>query len=210
MKRFVLAAALAVFAITTITTHAQKGWKLRADASTDVKDPDAPGDIKFMEMGGGFHAINPTAAIYWNPANTAKGTYTLKATFKQLKPSGHTNFLGLIFGGSNLEGPTQAYTYFVVAQDGTWTIKKRTGDGGRAAAPTVVAKTPSDAIKKLDESGVATNALEVRVGADKIDFVVNGTVVHSMPKGDIATDGIVGIRVNHLLEAMITGFGVSK
>jgi hypothetical protein len=210
MKRFVLAAVLAAFAIAPITTHAQKGWKLRADASTDVKDPDAPGDIKFMEMGGGFHAINPTAAIYWNPANTAKGAYTLKATFKQLKPSGHTNFLGLIFGGSNLEGPTQAYTYFVVAQDGTWTIKKRTGDGGRAAAPTVVAKTPSDAIKKLDEGGSATNALEVRVGADKVDFVVNGTVVHSMPKGDMVTDGIVGIRVNHLLEAMITGFSVGK
>lgn len=210
MKRYVLAVALAALAIAPMTTHAQKGWKLRADASTDVKDPDAPGDIKFMEMGGGFHAINPTAAVYWNPANTASGAYTLKATFKQLKPSGHTNFLGLIFGGSNLEGPTQAYTYFVIAQDGTWTIKKRTGDGGRANAPTVVAKTPSDAIKKLDEAGTATNTIEVRVGAAKVDFVINGTVVHSMPKADVVTDGIAGIRVNHLLEAMITGFGISK
>ncbi len=207
MKRYVLAAALAAIAIAPITTHAQKGWHYRADASTQVNDPDAPGDIKFMEMGGGYHVINPTAAVYWNPNNTAKGTYTLRATFKQLKPSGHTNFLGLIFGGSNLDGPTQAYTYFVIAQDGTFTIKKRTGDGGRAAAPTIVAKTASDAIKKLDDAGTATNALEVRVAADKVDFVVNGTVVHSMPKGDMVTDGIVGFRVNHELEAMVTGFG---
>lgn len=210
MKRFVLAAAIVAFALAPMTTHAQKGWKVRADRSTNASDPDGAGDIKFMEMGGGYHAINPTAAVYWNPANTATGAYTLKASFKQLKQSGHNNFLGLVFGGSDLEGPTQAYMYFMVSQDGTWMIKKRAGDGGRANSPTVVAATPSDAIKKLDEAGTATNALEVRVSADKIDFVVNGTVVHSMPKGDTKTDGIVGFRVNHLLEAMVMGFGVTK
>lgn len=55
-----------------------------------------------------------------------------------------------------------------------------------------------------------TNALEVRVGADKVDYVVNGTVVHTMPKAGLKTDGIYGIRVNHLLEVHIDGFGVSK
>jgi hypothetical protein len=67
-------------------------------------------------------------------------------------------------------------------------------------------------VKKLDANGAATNALEVRVGADKVDFVVNGVVVHSEPKtGAMAkTDGIYGIRVNHLLEVQVDGFGVSK
>jgi hypothetical protein len=52
----------------------------------------------------------------------------------------------------------------------------------------------------------------VRVGADKVDFVVNGTVVHSEPKtGPLAkTDGIYGIRINHLLEVQVDNFGVSK
>jgi len=207
MKRYVLAVALAAFVIAPVTSYAQKGWKLRADRSADVKDPDAPGDIKFMEMGGGLHAINPQAAVYWNPANTATGNYTVKATFKQLKPSGHTNYLGLVFGGSNLEGPTQAYTYFVVAQDGTWLIKKRDGD---TATSNVTPKTPSEAVKKLAEDGTAVNAIEVRVGAEKVDFVVNGVVVHSMPRAGLKTDGIAGIRVNHQLEVMITGFALSK
>ena len=57
-----------------------------------------------MEMGGGYHAINPTAAIYWNPANTATGNYTLKGTFKLMKPSGHTNYYGLFFGGLGVMG----------------------------------------------------------------------------------------------------------
>ena len=207
MKRLVLAAAIAAFAIAPMTTHAQKGWKLRADRSADVKDPDAPGDIKFMEMGGGFHAINPQAAVYWNPANTATGTFTAKATFKLMKPSGHSNYYGLVFGGSNLEGPTQAYTYFLVSQTGEWLIKKRDGD---TVTSNVAPKTMNDAVKKPGDDGTSVNALEVRVGADKVDFVINGTVVTSMPKAGLKTDGIVGLRVNHLLEVMITGFAVTK
>jgi hypothetical protein len=96
--------------------------------------------------------------------------------------------------------------YFLVAQDGTWLVKKREGD---ASAVDVVKKTPNDAVKKPDGGGKSTNALEVRVGADKVDYVVNGTVVHSMPKSGVKTDGIYGIRVNHQLEVQIDGFGKS-
>jgi hypothetical protein len=208
MKQHFCVALLALVALAPLVAQTPQGWKMRVDRSTAASDPDAPGDIKFMVMGKGFHAINPQAAVYWNPANTAAGAYTLKGTFTLLKPSGHTNYYGLVFGGSSLEGAEQSYLYFVVAQDGTWLIKGRNG----AAAPTLVAKTPNDAVKKPDASGRSTNALEVRVGADKIDFVVNGTVVHSAPKtGAMAkTDGIYGIRVNHLLEVQVDGLTVSK
>ena len=136
------------------------------------------------------------------------GAYTLKGTFTLMKPSGHTNCYGLVFGGSGLEGAQQKYLYFVVAQNGTWLIKRRDGD----ATSVVANKTPNDAVKKPDAGGQSTNALEVRVGGDKIDFVVNGAVVHSEPKsGGLAkTDGIYGIRVNHLLEVQVDGLTVSK
>jgi hypothetical protein len=126
-----------------------------------------------------------------------------------MKPSGHVNYYGLVFGGSGLEGAQQSYLYFVVAQNGTWLIKRRDGDAG---ASTVFAKTPSDAVKKPDASGKSTNALEVRVGADKVDFVVNGEVVHTEPKSGATakTDGIYGIRVNHLLEVHVDGLTASK
>jgi hypothetical protein len=67
-------------------------------------------------------------------------------------------------------------------------------------------------VKTPDASGKSTNVLEVRVGADKIDYVVNGTVVHTAPKsGAMAkTDGIYGIRINHLLEVQVDGLSVSK
>jgi hypothetical protein len=208
MKRSLVAFALVAASVTALVAQAPKGWRMRADRSTSASDPDAAGDIKFTASGAGFHAVNPQAAVYWNPANTGSGAYTVKGTFTLVKPSGHTNYYGLIFGGSDLEGANQSYLYFLVAQDGTWLIKQRQGDATRDVAP----KTPSSAVKKPDASGKSTNALEVRVGADKVDYVVNGTTVHTTPKSGATakTDGIAGIRVNHLLEVQVDGFGVSK
>ena len=208
MKRYVQVAALALVEIAPLVAQAPKGWKMRVDRSTSASDPDAPGPISFVTMGTGFHATNPQAAVYWNPSNTASGAYTLKGTFTLVKPSGHANYYGLVFGGSGLEGPQQKYLYFVVAQNGMWLIKSRDGD----ATGNVSQKTASDAVKKPDASGKSTNALEVRVGADKIEYAVNGEVVHTTPKSGATanTDGIYGIRINHQLEVHVDGLSVSK
>ena len=205
MKRQIIASLLALVFVAPLVAQAPKGWKLRVDRSTSASDPDAAGSIQFMQMGSTLHAVNPQAAVYWNPANTASGTYTIKGTFTLLKPSNHTNYYGLVFGGSNLEGASQSYTYFLVAQDGTWLVKKREGE----VAGDVIKKTPNNAVKKPGADGKSVNALEVRVGADKIDYVVNGTVVQSAPKAGVKTDGIYGIRVNHMLEVTIDGLAKS-
>lgn len=206
MTRHIPVLALALAAALPLAAQSPKGWKVRVDRSASATDPDAAGSIQFVTSGSGFHATNPQAAVFWNPANTASGDYTLKGAFTLLKPSGHTNYYGLVFGGSDLEGPQQQYVYFVVAQNGTWLIKRRNGDSTENITP----KTPSDSVKKPDASGKSTNDLEVRVGADKIDYVVNGQVVHSMPKAGVKTDGTYGIRVNHLLDVQIDNFGVTK
>lgn len=202
---------LAAVLSAPLSAQAPKGWKERIDRSTAANDPDGTGNIQFVSEGAGFHATNPAAAVFWNPANTRTGDYTLKGTFTLLKPSGHTNYYGLMFGGADLDGATQRYAYFVVAQDGTWLVKQRTGDD-RTLVTTIAPKTPNESVRKPDESGKSVNALEVRVKGQTIDFVVNGTVVHSLPRSALAvgTDGIFGIRVNHLLDVQIDGFGVSK
>lgn len=208
MKNYFIVGAVTLAALTPLAAQAPKDWKIRVDRSTSASDPDGAGDIKFVTMGKGFHATNPKAAVYYNPANTATGAYTLKASFKLMKPSGHPNYYGLVFGGSNLDGAQQNYLYFVVAQNGMWLIKGRDGDATSNVAP----KTANDAVKKPDAEGQSVNELEVRVGADKVDFVVNGAVVHSAPKsGPLAkTDGIYGIRVNHQLEVHIEGLSIKK
>ena len=100
MKRqFAAALVLAVMAAITLGAQgAPAGWKQRIDASTDASDPDPAGDVKFISQGGGFHTVNPKAAIFWNPSNTVASTYTLKGTFAQNARSSHPNYLGLITG----------------------------------------------------------------------------------------------------------------
>ncbi len=207
MKRYILLVVLGLVAGAQLFAQAPKGWKMRVDRSTAAADPDSVGSIRFDTAGAGFHAVNPQAAVYWNPANVATGTYTIKAAFTLLKPSGHTNYYGLIFGGSDLEGPQQTYLYFVIAQDGTWLLKRRVGDG---KTENISPDTPNNAVKQPDSSGKSTNLLEVRVGADKVEFLVNGVVVHTMPKAGLKTDGDYGIRINHLLDVQIDGFSMSK
>ena len=208
MKRFAYLTAFALLTAISIGAQAPKGWMVRADRSTSASDPDAAGAIKFMTMGSGFHTVTPQAAVFWNPASKATGTYTLKGTFTLVKPSGHANYYGLVFGGSDLEGPKQAYLYFMVAQNGSWLLKERAGD----ATTNEVAKAVNPAVKTPDANGTSTNALEVRVLAGKIDYVVNGTVVHSTPRTGVTakTDGLYGIRSNHLLEVMVDGLAVTK
>src|SRR5579864_7154024 len=171
MKSSVPLLVLAITSTAQVFAQSPAGWKVRPDRSMSASDPDGAGAIKFVTMGTGFHATNPQAAVYWNPANTATGTYTVKGNFTLMKPSGHTNYYGLVFGGADLEGAKQSYTYFLVAQDGTWLVKHRSGE----AATDVLPKTPNDAVKKPGDDGKSTNALEVRVGAAKVDYVVNGT-----------------------------------
>lgn len=208
MRHFASIAVFALLAIQPLLAQSPQGWKLRVDRSTRAEDPDAAGNIKFVKTPSGFHATNPSAAVYWNPANSVTGSYSLKGTFTLMQPTSHVEYYGLIFGGSGLEGPQQTYLYFMVAQDGTWLVKRRDGDSTQS----VSAKTASDVVNKPDASGKSTNALEVRVLADKVEYYVNGTNVYTTPKTGLTakTDGIYGIRINHHLEVQVDDFGASK
>lgn len=207
MSRVIPIVLAILFAAAPLVAQGTAGWKVRADRSTSAADPDAAGDIKFMAMGAGFHAINPQAAVYWKPGSAAKGAYTLGGRFTLLKPSDHTNYYGLVFGGSDLEGPKQSYIYFLVAQDGTFLIKRRNGD----ATSDVKARESSPAVRRPNPNGQSTNDLEIRVRPDTISFSVNGTTVHTMPRSALpaSADGLYGFRINHRLEVMVENLGVS-
>ena len=67
MKRYVQVAALALAVLAPLAAQAPKGWKMRIDHSTAASDPDAPGPVKFVTEGSGFHATNPQAAFIGIP-----------------------------------------------------------------------------------------------------------------------------------------------
>jgi hypothetical protein len=203
----VFALALAVLSVVSLHAQAPAGWKVRVDRSQSAQDPDNTPDLTFAAMGKGFHVIGGPAGTFWNPANTATGNFTVKGTFNLMQPSNHTNYYGLVFGGADLDGAAQSYTYFVVAQNGMFLIRQRKG----AETVDVQPRTAHAAIAKPGANGQSTNVLEVRVAGDTVSYVVNGTVVHTTPKSALArTDGIAGVRINHVLNVHVEGFEVRK
>jgi hypothetical protein len=205
LRRFLLLAVIASLSAPLLAQTPQ-GWRMRVDRSTSAEDPDDRPDLQVVAKGKGFQVTGGPAGTFWQPAQNATGNYTARATFTLVKPSGHTNYYGLIFGGANLEAANQSYTYFLVAQNGTYVIRSRNGE----TVTDIRGRTAHDAIRRPGDNGQSTNTVEVRVGPSDINYVVNGTVVHTTPKSGATTDGIVGVRVNHTLDVHVEDFAVQK
>ena len=201
MRDLLAVVVVAVLAIP-LTLLAQQGgvtadgWETRLD-----RGGDAASVLSFMTMGSGVHATTASAgaAIFWQPSSMTKGSYTISASFTQAEPSNHPNAYGLFFGGSDLAGANQRYSYFVIRQDGQFLIKKRMG----SETPTVLDWTRHDAINELDAEGKSTNTLAVEVGSSQVRFLVNGTAVSTQPRSAVDADGITGLRVTHFLNVHI-------
>jgi hypothetical protein len=190
--------------------QAPEGLKVRVDQSTNAQDPDDTPELKVMAMGKGFHVVGGPAGTFWDPKNAVTGNYTVRATFNLQQPSNHTNYYGLIFGGADLEGANQAYTYFIVAQNGQFQIRTRTGDKVASVHPAGRGGVANDAVQRPGANGQSRNTLEVRVMGDTVSYVINDMVVHTTPKSAVKTDGLVGVRVNHMLNVHVDGFTVTK
>jgi hypothetical protein len=206
MIRRVLWAVVAALLVVPVSAQSPQGWRVHTDPSQNAQDPDNTPNLTFAAMGKGFHIVTGPAGTFWHPGNTASGSYAVRATFNLMQPSNHTNYYGLVFGGRDLEGANQKYGYFVVAQNGQFQIRQMNGQD----ASTVQGPTSHAAVKRPGANGQSVNALEVRVAGDTVSYVVNGTVVHSGPKGTLNTDGVAGVRVNHVLNVHIEGFTIEK
>jgi hypothetical protein len=207
MFRFVpLFALIALIAAPLAAQKAPDGLQVRIDRSTDANDPDNVPEIKVNAMGKGFHVVGGPAGTFWDPKNTATGNYTVKATFNLMEPSNHTNYYGIVFGGSDLAGAAQAYNYFIIAQNGQFQIRTRKGDAATSVHPAGRGGAANAVIKTPGADGTSTNTL----GAADVSFFVNGTQVHTMPKAGITTDGLVGVRVNHMMNVHVDGFELTK
>ena len=189
------------------------GWQGKED--TGNKQGLTVNDSKFAAEGKGFRLMTGPAAIYWNPANVAKGDYSVKATFTEAKQTyDHPHPFGVFIGGADLSG-TPTALYCVAYRNGNYLVR---GFNAGKRFDVVARPAPNDAVKKAaapDAEVVQTVGWKVR--GDKVECVINGTAVWSGTKADIvgpdklaSTDGITGIRVSHNSDALVTDFAVSK
>ena len=201
-EAFTSLALLSLFAAVPLTAQAPAGLMMRVDRSTNAADPDDVPEVEVATVAEGIQVTTGPAVTLWRPEQTASGNYTLRGRFTLLAPSSHRNFYGLIFGGRNLDGTGQRYLYFMVAQTGDFVVIHRIDNENTEQLQTY---TTHASVAQPDANGRSVNDLEVRVGASQVDFVVNGTVVHTAAKtGPLAdTDGIWGVRINHVLPGVV-------
>lgn len=188
-----------------------QGWTGRLDPQA-AKSGKTLSDASFDLVRDTLQVVSGPAAIYWNPANTARGNYTAAATFIQNKKATHAEGYGLVIAGNNLDKPSQGYLYFLVRQDGKFLINHRASDN---EVHKIVDWTANHAVKTPGSDGTTTNALAIEVGEKALSFKVNGKEVRSIPRSTIdaggphsGTAGTVGLRINHNLNVSVHGFAV--
>lgn len=180
-----------------------EGWTVRPDTDGKKKD------VRFSVMEPGYHLTLGPAVILYRQQDRVKGPFHTLAKLHQTKKLEHAEGYGLFMSGRALDGPAQAYTYFLIRSDGQFLIKRREGDrlseytSGWRAHP---------AINKVDAKGASANLLEIDAKKDPrtVSFLVNGKEVHRIPAQRLRLEGIVGLRVNHNLDLHIEEFAIHQ
>lgn len=177
------------------------GWLARLDRP----DRGTPDQVMFTEMSPGWHVTTGPAVLLHHPDSTASGSYRVEADVFLFDPGERREGYGLFFGGRDLEGEGQQYTYFLLRRDGSYLVKTREGE------ETAVVRdwTQHDAVNDWDSrpegEQAVRNRLAVEVGADDVAFFVNDIEVTRVPRDELpTTDGVFGLRVNHALNLHVT------
>jgi hypothetical protein len=166
-----------------------EGWNVRIDE-------DGPNQGIFEQRGDVYHFEMGAAGTFYRPDWTKSGDFGFSARLTQLAAPSHSISYGLMFGGSDLEGPNQTYTYFLVRNRGQYFIANREG----AEVEVVTNWTAHDAISAEDPAGRQANVLGIQVQGDQAVFTVNGTEVTRLAKSAIHTDGVTGFRIGHNID----------
>jgi hypothetical protein len=193
------------------------GWSGKIDASEE-KAGMVLNNSKLAPSGKDLHVTTGPAVTYWNPANTASGNYTVKATFTESNYMGlndHPHPYGIVIAGNDLGTATQSYLYCAAYGTGTFIVRGFGPDpfqmGGRRP-------TPNDAVHKAAGKGSAVmQEIALSVKGDSVECAINGTVVATYTKAEVvaagklkSTDGVYGIRFAHNTDAVVTGLSVVK
>src|SRR6266480_4603835 len=96
------------------------GWTGKIDPAS-VRQGRSLNDSKLAQEGAALHVIAGPATTYWNPANTASGDYTVKATFlesKFMELNSHPHSYGIFIGGNKLGTDAMTLVYCVAYGDG--------------------------------------------------------------------------------------------
>jgi hypothetical protein len=193
------------------------GWEGKVDAAEAARGL-ALKDAKLVKEGDVLHVTTGPSVTYWSPANRATGDYTVKATFTEAQFMGlnnHAHPYGIVIAGNDMGTDQQSYLYCAAYGTGNFIVRgfgpaAFQMNGGRGEAHAAVNKAAAKGQPVKQE-------IAISVKGNKVDCVINGTVVGSYDKSALvtagklkSTDGVYGIRFGHNTDATVSGLSVTK
>lgn len=185
------------------------GWKGKVDAAA-AKAGKTVNDSKFAKSGEDLHLTIGPAAYYWKDGDTAKGNFTVGASFKEAKPNAaHPHPYGVFIGGKDLETDAPTMVYCVAYSTGQVLVR------GFAAGKVVniAPRAAHAAVAKPGADGSVTQNIAWTVKDGVATCSVNGQAVATVDGATLAghgitsVDGPYGIRASHNLDVVVSGFG---
>ena len=194
-----------------------KGWTGKIDAN-EQKGGATINSAKFTKEGDGFHITTGPAVTYWNPANMAKGDYTVSATFfepKYMNLNDHPHPYGLMIAGNDLGTENESYLYCAAYGSGKFIVR---GFGPQPFQMGGKAPIVNEAVNKAAGVGQpVTQEIAITVKGDSVSCSINKKVVATYTKAELvapgklkSTDGVYGIRFAHNTDATVTNLKLSK
>lgn len=175
------------------------GWEVRFDHEGANRD-----DLYMVAMPPGLHVTTGPATIAWHPDSVATGDFHIESETFLFDPQGRREAFGFFIGGSDLQGPNQRYTYFLLREGGQFLVKTRSGSETAVVQDWTAHPAIVSFATKPEEAGTAKNVLELVAYGDELRFSVNGEEVWSGSREGLATEGVFGLRVNHGLNLHVT------
>jgi hypothetical protein len=193
------------------------GWTGQIDPG-EAKRGQALANAKIASEGTNLHVTTGPAVAYWNPANTASGDYTVKATFtepKYMNVNDHPHPYGIFIAGNDMGTVNQSYLYCAAYGNGNFIVRgfgpapfQLNGGHGEENAAVHKAAAPGSPVSQ---------DIAVSVKGNNVTCSLNGTVVGTYKKADLvsagklkSTDGVYGIRFAHNTDGLVSGLTVTK
>lgn len=194
-----------------------KGWTGKIDAKEQAAGLTL-NSAKLVKEGDGLRVTTGPAVTYWNPSNTAKGDYTVSATFlepKYMSINDHPHPYGIMIAGNDLGTDKESYLYCSAYGNGTFIVR---GFGPEPFRLSGRAPEANAAINKAAGVGQpVTQTIAMTVKGDKVSCSINNTVVGTYDRSAVvmagklkSTDGVYGIRFAHNTDAIVTNFKKTK
>ena len=194
-----------------------KGWTGQIDAKEKTAGLTL-NSAKLVKEGKALHVTTGPAVTYWNPANKAKGDYTVSATFlepKYMNLNDHPHPYGIVIAGNDLGTDQESYLYCAAYGNGTYIVRgfgpKPFQMGGRAPIADAAVN------KAAGKNQPVTQLIAITVKGQKVECSINKKVVASydisalVTAGKLkSTDGVYGIRFAHNTDATVTNFKKTK